>query len=507
MKLPHLLGLFLGLLAASLPAAAPQGFVSGHAATKADLAPVDAALASVDPDAIEADLRFLADDELRGRDTVSPGLRIAARYLRARLDLLGFQPGAGDRYLYGYPLEGRQLERGSLTATLTLGGQRRELVHGRDYRAAGRWAVTDLEREAGVVSCGDGGEGFFDAEELDGCWALCRYSGQSLWRLYWRAQRAGAVGLLLVSDDDAELGPVLAHFGADADRAFSERVSWPAKEGDGGRRRPPFPVLALSDELRDALLAGAPADGGRLDAQLAERRSADENPIVAENVCGLWPGSDPELRNEVILISAHYDHVGASGGEIYNGADDNGSGTSGLLALAEALVEYGPMRRSVMLIWVSGEEKGLWGSRAWAENPLLPDGMRPIANLNIDMIGRNGPKVLYVTPSREHEGYNGLTALMERFASAEGFGSFPEGEEQGYEGLGSADDYYGRSDHAQFAKLGIPVCFLFSGVHEDYHRPTDTVDKIDYDKIRRVVRLVIRALDALQTDELNLSLE
>jgi hypothetical protein len=190
--------------------------------------------------------------------------------------------------------------------------------------------------------------------------------------------------------------------------------------------------------------------------------------------------------------------------DIYNGADDNGSGTCGMLALAEALVKYGPMKRSVLLIWVSGEEKGLWGSRAWAQNPVLPEGMKAVANINIDMIGRNAPDVLYVTPSPKHKDYNGLTRLMERFGAEEGFGDFAEGKEQGFDGLGSADDYYGRSDHAEFAKLGIPVCFLFAGVHDDYHRPTDTIEKIDYDKIHRVVKVVIKALDALQDSQLDL---
>jgi len=162
------------------------------------------------------------------------------------------------------------------------------------------------------------------------------------------------------------------------------------------------------------------------------------------------------------------------------------------------------MRRSVMLVWVSGEEKGLWGSKAWAENPSLPEGTHAVADLNMDMIGRNAPNVLYVTPSSKHKGYNGLTRLAERFGVEEGFGHFPEGIEQGFDGLGSADVYYQRSDHAEFAKLGIPVCFLFAGEHADYHQPGDTPDKIDYDKIHRVVRVIVRLLDALQADDMGL---
>ena len=162
------------------------------------------------------------------------------------------------------------------------------------------------------------------------------------------------------------------------------------------------------------------------------------------------------------------------------------------------------MRRSVLLIWVSGEERGLWGSRAWAQNHSLPEGYRAVANLNMDMIGRNAPDVLYVTPSSKHEGYNRLAVLANQFGIEEGFGDFPEAREQGFEGLGSGDAYYGRSDQAEFAKMDIPVCFLFAGEHEDYHQPTDTPDKIDCDKIRRVTRTVLKMLDALQTDELGL---
>ena len=463
--------------------------------------PSPAALEVIRTEGIRADLAFLASDEMRGRDTVSRGQRIAARYLVARLERLGFLPGAGEDYLHEYPLDRVTLQRDSLGAELTLGGATRALSHGVDYAVAGRWAAADLETAGGLVWCDPAAEDPFPAA-LAGNWAVCAHSGESLWRLFGPAQRAGAVGLLLVSAEGEDAVEVLPHYAGSNASAFEPRVSWPADGSSNRRRRPPFPVLALSDALRDELLAGAPAPGTVLDARLTERREADEGATAAENVCGLWPGSDPALRDEVILVSAHYDHVGANGEEIFNGADDNGSGTTGLLALADGLAAHGPLRRSVMLVWVSGEEKGLWGSRAWAQDPPLPEGMRAGANLNCDMIGRNGPRVLYVTPSAKHEAYNGLTALFERLAPAEGFGGFDAAREQGFEGLGSADEFYGRSDHAEFAKLGIPVSFLFAGLHEDYHRASDTVDKIDHDKIRRVARLVLRALLELQSGEI-----
>jgi Zn-dependent M28 family amino/carboxypeptidase len=233
-----------------------------------------------------------------------------------------------------------------------------------------------------------------------------------------------------------------------------------------------------------------------IDCVLQDKRTPDEEltQVTLENVCGFWRGSDPDLADEVIVISAHYDHVGIRNGEIHNGADDNGSGTTGLLALSEALTTYGKLRRSVLVMWVSGEEKGLWGSKAWTLNPWLPEGCRAVANINIDMVGRNDADKLMVTPTRNHEAYNGLTKLAERLAPLEGFPA-----------LGDADDYYQRSDHYNFKKnLDIPVAFLFSDLHEDYHKPTDTPDKIDCDKIRRVARLVLRMLDGMQDDVLDL---
>jgi Zn-dependent M28 family amino/carboxypeptidase len=240
-----------------------------------------------------------------------------------------------------------------------------------------------------------------------------------------------------------------------------------------------------------------PALGTELDGSFAHTRKlvGDKGTVMVENVCGFWQGSDPVLRNEVIIVSAHYDHEGVkSDGQVMNGADDNGSGTSTLLALAEALVTNGAMRRSVMLMWVSGEEKGLWGSQAWTEHPWLPGDCRPVCDINIDMVGRNASDYLLITPTAARPEYNGLVKLAEEYAPLEGF---PK--------LGSCDSYWNRSDHANFAaNLKIPVTFIFSDVHADYHKPGDDPEKIDFDKIRRVTRLVLRMIAGLQDDKLAL---
>ncbi|HRV81439.1 MAG TPA: M28 family peptidase, partial [Planctomycetota bacterium] len=148
-------------------------------------------------------------------------------------------------------------------------------------------------------------------------------------------------------------------------------------------------------------------------------------------------------------------------------------------------------KRSTLFVWHTGEEAGLVGAAFFTRNPTVPmDSV--VAQLNIDMIGRNAEDELLITPTKNHEEYSWLTQMAEKHRSEEGFKS-----------LGSADDYYWRSDHANYRKnLNVPVIFLFADIHEDYHKVTDTPDKINYNKITHVVRLVLRILDDLQDDKL-----
>ena len=459
-------------------------------------APLAAALDSVSERNISADIQFIASDELQGRDTPSPGLKIAARFIRSRLAALGIEPGAQDGYFYEYPLDFARIDG---EKTMAMIGEK-ELIEGQDYAT---WFRTSESSDVSAPMTWVGLEGAdaFEGLELDGHWAVCADDEEYRWRrTRSSAQKAGAMGVLCLVEAESD---TFSMYSKAVQRALQGSVTFPRPKKEGEeedktpRRRSSIPVVHVTFDAFQAA-TGMSVDtlekGKALDMSFRDVRSPDENvqQVMLENVCGFWPGSDPKLSKEVIIISAHYDHVGARDGEVYNGADDNGSGTTGLLALAEALTNYGKLRRSVMVMWVSGEEKGLYGSKAWTLNPWLPEGYVPVANINIDMIGRNAPDSLLVTPTEKHEEYNGLTRLAERLAPLEGF-----------ETLGDADAYYERSDHYNFRKnLEIPVAFLFSDVHEDYHKPTDTPDKIDCDKIRRVARLVMRMLDGMQEDVL-----
>ena len=224
--------------------------------------------------------------------------------------------------------------------------------------------------------------------------------------------------------------------------------------------------------------------------------------IKGENVLGYIEGTD--LKDELIIITAHYDHLGKHDSLIFNGADDDGSGTAATLEIAEAFMlakkaGNGP-RRSVLIMPVSGEEKGLLGSKYYTKNPIYPL-ENTVANLNIDMIGRlddwhDTANYVYLI---------GADRLSQELHDiSETVNSKHIGLNLDYK-FNEEDDpnrYYYRSDHYNFAKNNIPVIFYFNGVHEDYHKVTDTVEKIDFEKVETITRLVfLTAWELANRDE------
>lgn len=208
-------------------------------------------------------------------------------------------------------------------------------------------------------------------------------------------------------------------------------------------------------------------------------------PGRAPNVVAMLEGSDPALKGQYLVFSAHMDHVGVgapvNGDSIYNGADDNASGTAAVMALAEAFARSKVRpRRSLIFLTVSGEEEGLWGSAYFASHPPVPiDSI--IADLNIDMIGRNWRDTI-VAIGREH---SDLGPTVARVAA-----EHPELHLATIDDPWPNESFYYRSDHYNFARRGVPALFFFSGTHADYHRPDDEIDKIDFEKETRIVRLL-----------------
>ena len=217
--------------------------------------------------------------------------------------------------------------------------------------------------------------------------------------------------------------------------------------------------------------------------------------INGQNVMGFIEGTD--LKDDIVVVSAHYDHLGKRGSDVYNGADDNGSGTSTVLELAEAFAEAkangnGP-RRSVLCLLVTGEEKGLLGSEFYAENPVYPL-ENTVANVNIDMVGRADEKYKDVENYIYVIGSDRLSTDLHKINENINNKYSQIIMDYKYNDENDPNRYYFRSDHYNFAKKGIPAIFFFSGVHKDYHRTTDTVDKIMFPKMEKIGRHVFHLI-------------
>lgn len=227
----------------------------------------------------------------------------------------------------------------------------------------------------------------------------------------------------------------------------------------------------------------------RIPASFLNAKS-NNNLSDSENIWAYIEGS--EKPEEIIVLSAHYDHIGIKNGEIYNGADDDGSGTVALLEIAQAFAKakkegHGP-KRSILFLHVTGEEHGLLGSSYYSQNPLFPL-KKTIANVNIDMIGRHdefhndSSKYIYLIGSDylSTDLYNICETVNKKYTNL--FLDYKFNKRT------DPNRYYYRSDHYNFAKNGIPSVFLFSGVHADYHKATDEVDKIEFDALAQRTQL------------------
>ena len=249
----------------------------------------------------------------------------------------------------------------------------------------------------------------------------------------------------------------------------------------------PGPVAIVGEDRLPEALAGALRSGRELPPgwSASLHGEAEVRREEAMNVVGWLEGSDPELADEFVIFTAHMDHVGVgrpvSGDSIYNGADDDASGTAAVVELAQAFAATNPRpRRSMVFMTVSGEEKGLLGSRWYSEHPAFPLD-RTVANLNIDMIGRNWADTVVAIGKAEST----LGPLVEEIAAAR-----PELDLAIIDDPWPEERFYYRSDHFNFARNGVPILFFFSGTHEDYHRPSDEPEKIRYEKTARITRLI-----------------
>jgi hypothetical protein len=479
---PALLGALLAQTAPPAPAL-PE---LGPAAPVPDGAPPH--LARIDRAGLREHAYWLADDARAGRYTSSPAQAATAQYVADHFKKLGLKP-LGDQkgYLQRYPLRRTWLE----DAVLTIGTVRIE----RDL-AVFAGAETKVQLAGRVVHCGNGAPaavppglaGRIPVVVLAGA-ATGDAAGNDLQALQrftdvarQLAKQGASAGVVCVLGDKGSFANTLNYRAVMPDHPQLQYGS------DRGRAVVlDLPLVLLSAAASAPLLAamGLDATGaGTAADQLSGKLSLvvrGDDKAVGTNVCAVLEGTS--RKQQAIVISAHHDHIGRRlDGDVFNGADDNASGTAGLLELAEAFAKGGPRpARSIVFLSVSGEELGLWGSDWYAEHPTWPL-ERIVANVNIDMIGRAGgadgtPIQMQVTPSHQHEKYSTLVRDAFRLATRTNVA------------LTSGDTYYHRSDHFNFAKRGVPVVFFCDGEHPDYHQVTDTADRLDYPKMEAVARL------------------
>jgi hypothetical protein len=488
----------LAALALAATAAAPHGARAQAPAPRpaASTSPAaTAAAATITPADMHARIAFLASDLMRGRNTPSPELDIVASYLVNQYELMGFRPGGeGGTFYQRYPYPRRMLDTAGVHfGTVDAAGRNVMLAYGTDFYASPAPAREGVDMNHGTLAyVGRPSAAGLPPGEYHPLVPMFAIPGRYNrdWRLAFnrarqQAEGAGAVAMVVVLDSAFSDST----FRAQAAEARTPRRALPSEHEVSVFYLTPTAAAAVAsragvDLARQPESPRAPVLLGGLQAHFAAfARELDH--ATAPNVVAILPGSDPALRDEYVVVSAHMDHVGVgrpvNGDSIYNGADDDASGTAGILEVAQAMASLPtPPRRSVVFLHVSGEEKGLIGSRWFSEHPTIPLG-KIVADINVDMIGRNSPDSVVVIGKT----YTTLGAEVNAIRAAH-----PELHLEAADDIWPQERFFFRSDHYNFARKEIPAIFFFSGTHADYHQPGDEVQKIDTDKAARTARLV-----------------
>lgn len=450
----------------------------------------------------EADMRAritaLAADSMRGRDTPGPELEKAARYIAGQFRRFGLEPGGpGREYLQRYPMTVRRV---GAAPRILLAGPRgaARLEAGEGFALLPQGPAPDTSPHPVWFAGGDPSRASAGAPR-HALWVVPLPSarvGPDVFRRWGEAagQAGAAVLVFVVPDESGGFLRSLARRGATVtfDTLASPGPVLAALTRSGAEK-----AFSVADPGYGELTASGHPEPRGLPIQATLRVPMQVDTTSAPNVLGVLRGSDPRLRDEFVLFTAHMDHLGVgepvNGDSIYNGADDDASGTSALVEIAEAMSRLDPRpRRSLVFMTVSGEEKGLWGSRWFTEHPTVPLD-RIVADLNIDMIGRNWRDTIAAVGLT----YSSLGGTADSVARAN-----PHLGLRVVDDLWPNENFFFRSDHYNFARKGIPVLFFFNGTHEDYHRPSDEPQKIDAEKAARVARLIfLTGLAVANADE------
>lgn len=460
--------------------------------------------ATITPDDLKKHLFIVASAEMEGRETASPGQKKAAAYIENYFKTLGLAPGNNGQFQQYYPV----FQDSVVSASMEVNGKKYET--NKDFAVSMNGSNTSTLFGGEVVFVG---YGISDSTRND-------YEG---------VNTRGKIVLILAGTPPTQtaapanntntrrgFNPFATQEAAAKNGAAAilmVQTNFPRRGGNArgnmyvnGFRKVNYPnTWAISEAVAEAIMGG--------DYAAAKEAMKAGNPVAksynsniyldyqkatakleSSNVVGFLEGGD--LKDEYVVLTAHYDHLGKRDEKtIYYGADDDGSGTVSVLELAEAFVKAkaegkGP-RRSIIFMTVSGEEKGLWGSAYYGDHPIYPL-EKTTVNLNIDMVGRidpkrkNGDSTNYVYVVGDDKLSSDLKPISEgvnkKYTKLELDYKYNDPKDQ--------ERIYYRSDHFNFAKKGVPIIFYFNGTHNDYHRPTDTPDKIDYLQMSKRAQLV-----------------
>ena len=473
---------------------------------------------TITADDLSRDLHVLASDSLEGRETGKKGQKMAAQFLASEFKKYGLQPpvktDSGMSYFQKFSLVKKEWDEVSLVVDkkqkfflkdfyvygdISIPKEEKLKVvfagYGIDAPTYSDYGGLDIKGKAVIIFMG---EPVKDAKSL-----VTGNASLSYWANDWRrkaaaAKEKGARCVFIVvgqkqEDFDARLSQLKHHL-------QQPSMGFTYKDRPGSAFFVPVKLAAellkVTEEelLKDKDLLGQsvkPVNLKLKSAKLKAKVKVKETPVQTENVLGYVEGTDK--KGEVIVLTAHYDHLGKEGDKIFYGADDDGSGTSALLELAQAFgkakQEGHSPRRSILIMPVTGEEKGLLGSEYYTDHPVFPLDST-VADLNIDMIGRldeaheNNPNYVYLI------GSNKLSTDLHKISEEANTTYTHLDLDYKFNAPDDPNRFYYRSDHYNFAKNKIPVIFYFNGTHADYHQATDTVDKILFAKMEKITRLV-----------------
>lgn len=496
-------------------------------------ADLDPGLQTIRADALKGHIYFLASGEMGGRDSLSPEGRIAAQYIAGFFHRIGLKAvGDYNSYFQNFPMVEAYIDRANTHLRAQISGKTggmldRDYALGPDFTLVRQGSV-DVRVNAPLVFAGYGisapeyGYDDFKGLEVAGKVVMVlthepqesdpksRFKGtyHTVHAYNWWKpeviRQHGAVAILMVQESKPHR-PTRVPSGPTNSQVRTDRPSH-------GLTSPfwDLPLFNISRRVADELLApsgktidhlqaaidqsGAPQSLAIPGVTVDIRRAVHDRRIVqTRNVVGVLEGSDPVLKDEYVLVTGHYDHVGQKGQFIYHGADDNASATAAVIAIAEAF-KANPARskRSVMFLVFEAEEDGLLGAFHYVNNPIVPLD-KTIGVLNMDMIGRDEESATWNTRAADNR--NGVNIVGTLYNPDIRKVIELENEKIGLklDYKTDADDregWFSRSDHYPFATRGVPMVLFNTGEHPDYHTANDTWDRINYPKMEKIVRLV-----------------